>query len=288
MDSKKYPASKGKSPSNSPHQPSKKLKQDIEHEQSSVPDGAGDEMGLASVDNAAAKRSLAFGQTDVEDDSPPRWFLRFFKEFELRLESKIVKRLDDLTLKVTEHDDTLTACTIHLDSMEREIQMLKKEREEMASKLDDLENRSRRNNLVYHGIPEVPKEICENTINEMLVEFVGLSPTSYQIERCHRTPSSPTPATEKEKRSPRIIHVAFATFAAKEKVRKACVQKFKMDPYKGSKIFVSDDFSKRVLMRRKSKMDKFKQLKDEGKKPFFLYPDRLGFRGRDGKLHLVA
>ena len=98
--------------------------------------------------------------------------------------------------------------------------MLKKEREreEMASKLDDLENRSRRNNLVFHhGIPEVPKEICENTINEMLVEFVGLSPTSYQIERCHRTPSSPTPATEKEKRSPRIIHVAFATFAAKRR-----------------------------------------------------------------------
>ena len=96
------------------------MKQDIEHELSSVPDGAGDEMGLDSVDNAAAKRSLAFGQTDGEDDSPPRWFLRFFKKFEPRLESKIVKRLDDLTLKVTEHDDTLTACTIHLDSMERE------------------------------------------------------------------------------------------------------------------------------------------------------------------------
>ena len=57
---------------------------------------------------------------------------------------------------------------------------------------------------------------------------------------------------------------------------------------KGSKIFVSDDFSKRVLMRRKSKMDKFKQLKDEGKKPFFLLSGPPGIRGRDGKLHLVA
>ena len=149
MDSKKYPASKGKSPSNSPHQPSKKLKQDIEHEQSSVPDGAGDEMGLASVDNAAAKRSLAFGQTDVEDDSPPRWFLRFFKEFELRLESKIVKRLDDLTLKVTEHDDTLTACNSPPGQHgERDSDVEEKRERRMASKLDDLENRSRRNNLV--------------------------------------------------------------------------------------------------------------------------------------------
>ena len=64
----------------------KKLKQDIKHGQSSVPDDARDEMGHDSFENAAAICSLAFGQADSEDDSPPRWFLRFFKEFTLRLE----------------------------------------------------------------------------------------------------------------------------------------------------------------------------------------------------------
>ena len=166
--------------------------------------------------------------------------------------------------------------------------MLEKGREEMAAKLDDLENRSHshRNYLVFHGIPEVLKEICENAVNEMLIDFVGLLPTNYQIERCHRTPNSPAPTSGKEKRSPRIIHVAFATLAAKEKVQKACVQKFKKDPYKGSKNFVSDEFSKRVLMRRKSKMDKFQQMK-EGKIKFFFYSHCLGYRGRNGKLYLV-
>ena len=167
------------------------------------------------------------------------------------------------------------------------MKVLRKEGHEMTAKIDDLENRSRRNNLVFHGLPEVHKENCQEVINDLLTRFVGLAPDKFQIERCHRTPSNPTARAENG-RGPRIIHVAFASYMEKEVVRKACVNKFKSEKYKESKLFVSDDFSKRVLSMRKDKIDTFKRLKTEGKRPFFLYPDRLGYRSGDGKLHLVA
>lgn len=85
-----------------------------------------------------------------------------------------------------------------------------------------------------------------------------------------------------------MIHVCFATFSAKEKVRQESIKKFKSAQYKGRKLFVLDDFSKRILQLRKNKMDAFKRLKDEGKKPFFMYPDKLAFKvPTTGKLQIV-
>ena len=142
---------------------------------------------------------------------------------------------------------------------------------------------------MFHGVPESPKENCQAAVQDMLMKFVGLAAGDVVIERCHRTPSTPLPRVEpeNEKRPPRIIHAAFSSYSTKEKVRKACVAKFKTARFNGNKIFVSDDFSKRVINMRKEKMGKFKQLKDENKKPFFLYPDRLAYRAGDGKLHFV-
>ena len=73
-----------------------------------------------------------------------------------------------------------------LDIMEQEVKNLKKERNELVSKLDDLENRSRRNNLVFHGISESQNqnENCQNLITK------ELSLDDFKVERCHRTPSS--------------------------------------------------------------------------------------------------
>ena len=287
MDSKRPSISSSNSASNSPGQPSKKMKPG---------DGDALEDAAGKTGQPGAARSLAFDQhhadvmvTKPDDIAPPRWFVQFFVGFEQRLNVKITKRLDEVCEKVKEHDESLTACSIQMDNLEKQVQDLKKERSELIGKLDDLENRSRRNNLVFHGISETegPKEQCQQVIQEMLTQFVGLSVNDFEIERCHRTPSSPPPTTENERRSPRIVHVAFSTYSAKEKVRKACIARFKADLYRGKKIFVSDDFSSRVLRMRKEKMEKFKQMKDEKKKPFFLYPDRLAYRGSDGKLHIV-
>ena len=62
---------------------------------------------------------------------------------------------------------------------------------------------------------------------------------------------------------------------------------FKEAEYHGKKLFVAEDFSQRIMRQRKEKMDHFKQLKTEGKRPFFLYPAKLAYRQASGKLIVV-
>ena len=237
------------------------------------------------------------GGGELESDGqnqPPQWFTNFsqklddrFSRLEERMELLLVKRLDDFEVKLDENAEKITACSIQLDDVVVELKKLKKEKEEMLEKLDDLENRGRRNNLVFHGVPEGPGEKCQETIEVLLHDFVGISSDESPIERCHRTPSG-SASTRSSKDKPRIIHVAFTSYVAKEKVRKACISKFKDSTFKGAKIYVSEDFSKRVIQKRKNKLDHLKRLKDEGKKPFFLFPDRLAYRNQEGKLHIVT
>ena len=99
------------------------------------------------------------------------------------MNEKITKRLDEIYVKVKEHDESLTACSIQKDNLEKQVQYLKKERSELIGKLDDLENRSRRNNLVFHEIPEGPKEQCQQVVQEMLTKFVGLSVNDSLIQK---------------------------------------------------------------------------------------------------------
>ncbi len=239
--------------------------------------GQGDVNMAAPMDFSCA-RSLNLNTDDSVQDTPPRWFTLFFKDFEVRLEHRlesiIIKRLDELAAQ--DHEEKFTACSMKVDDMQAEVDKLKKEKDAMLVKLDDLENRSRRNNLVFHGVPEQNgKEDCLQTVSDILHNIVGMPhELCQQVERCHRTP---THAASVNKDKPRIIHTAFSSFATKEKIRKECMKKFARDQYKGKKLFVSEDFSARVLQLRRGKMDLFKRLKAEGKKPFFVFPDKIKY-----------
>lgn len=60
---------------------------------------------------------------------------------------------------------------------------------EIKSKLNDIENRTRRNNLQIDGVKEEPNEdwdISKNKINEILKKNLGLNSEYIVIERAHR------------------------------------------------------------------------------------------------------
>ena len=60
--------------------------------------------------------------------------------------------------------------------------------EEVSSKLIELEDRSRRNNLCTDGIAEKPNktwEECEENVQEMIKEKLGIT-EHIEIDRCHR------------------------------------------------------------------------------------------------------
>ena len=240
-----------------------------------------------------AKQSLL--RSGLDDlDSPPRWFVAFFQQFEQRIEKHIDSIADEMKLKLADQDEKVTACSIQISELEREVARLKDVSNNLEIKLDDLENRGRRNNLVFYGVPESSgsgKEVCADVLKEVLQDFVGLSAADFTVDRCHRTPthrSPPSSAQSQDQSSkPRMIHAQFTSFADKEKVRTACIRKFKTTEFKGNKLFVSEDFSRRVLRLRKEKLDTFKQLKKDGRKPFFLFPAKLAYRLNTGKLQFV-
>jgi len=236
-----------------------------------------------------AKRQLLAAAPDMQTDrmieTPPQWFISFFAEFEERLEHRLdslfVKRLDDLTTKVTEQDEKMRGLDFDIQGVHEELKKLKTENSNLINKLDDLENRGRRNNLVIFGLPEPEgREDCMKTVTDLL-HFVEQPDATQMLERCHRTPTHRV-ATQGDK--PRMIHVAFRSYVVKEQVRKASIQKLKNSTFQGRKIFVAEDFSKKVNDQRKKKMEQFKKLKLEGKQPFFVYPDKIKFRDQSGKI----
>ncbi len=211
---------------------------------------------------AASARSLTF-----DDDQPLRWFLQFEK-----------RMTDLLDIRLKEQDAKIEGVRFDLDQMTGKIKHLEDVNRELAEKLDDLENRSRRTNVILHGVPEseTPNENCFKLVTDLFAKFVGVEEAQVKaaIQRVHCTPTG----RPQNKDKPRIIHVNFATFQDKICLFKACVAKFKNSTFMGRKLFISDDLSKGIQARRRAKMEIFKRLQREGKRPFFVFPDIIKFR----------
>ena len=242
-----------------------------------------------------AKRALMDTDDAASDEGflsacgPPRWFLEYEQRLEDRFDTlldRINGRLEALSVKVDEHEERFRQVDFDHNALKSEVRNLRDEKDVLLDKVDDLENRSRRNNLIFYGVPELEAqpENCNETLKE-LFNFVGIDPSIWDnVSRCHRTPTQ-RPQGQGPNAKPRKIHIGFASFTARENVRKACLSKFKASSeFKGRKIFVADDLSKRVQQKRKDKMGIFKKLKEEGKKPFFSYPAKLKYRSVDGNV----
>lgn len=193
--------------------------------------------------------------------TPPAWF----KAFELRQE----ERLDDiLGLCREEHKGMCHAISILKD----EVDKLSKKLEEADLKIDDLENRGRRNNIVLYRVPEgEEKKNCVNFVEDLL-DQAG-STMGKNIQRAHRT--GPPLAASKGSR-PRPIHIGFTSFKEKEQARKALINYFKSKKDNDTEIYaVSDDYSVKVQKLRKAKIPELKKLRQEGKKAFLVYPAEI-------------
>ncbi|XP_072168426.1 uncharacterized protein [Diadema setosum] len=230
---------------------------------------------------------------DLSSEAPPVWFVTFFKDFESRFDSRIEalldKKLKDISLKVSDHEEKMNNIEFEVGALKDSVKQLEKEKEILVNKLDDLENRGRRKNLVLFGIAESSNptaEDCMKTVTQFLQYAEVPEADLSKIERCHRTPThQPVGKDATHSKQPRRIHVAFSTFVTKERVRKACITKLKQtnSMYHDLKVFVAEDLSQRVLQLRRKKQEKFKRLKDEGKRPFFAYPDKIRYRDQTSR-----
>ena len=118
----------------------------------------------------------------------------------------------------------------------------------LKSKMDDLENRSKRNNVVVWGV----KEGCESDFSS-IEEFIEkeLFTNHMQLEEgnevmtAHRTGVKRN-SSNSDTPKPRPIHVCLLGYTDKSYILKNAAAKLKNNKYKDFSVFISDDVSRRV------------------------------------------
>ena len=125
-------------------------------------------------------------------------------------------------------------------------------------RLDSLEDHSRRNNLRFSGIEELPNENWEQTAElvKKLVKNKLEFPENFEVERAHRVGI-------RSSNKPRTIIAKFLRFQDRQKILRTSSK------LKGTKIFVNEDLCEESLKKRKEKLPQLQQARREGKVAYF-------------------
>lgn len=135
---------------------------------------------------------------------------------------------------------------------------------EMNTVVDDLENRMRRNNLIFKGLPELENETWNDAkviITGFAQEMLGIS--LGEIERAHRL-------GQKRSGTKRPIIVKFLSFRDREEVLRNAFKLKNVTP----PIRISEDFSDKVRSARQKLWEFAEQFRESGTKYKIIY-DKL-------------
>ncbi|CAN7977806.1 unnamed protein product [Ixodes persulcatus] len=181
---------------------------------------------------------------------------------ELRLEQSAASANERLT-SIEHKIEALSFSAQKLEQCEATIESLKCQVVTLLDKVDDLENRSRRNNLIVYGINEEDNEtlasIKKAVIEDLFQSKMGVNVAS--VERIHRL-------GRKAANKSRPVIIKFFDYNEKMLLMKNAPK------LKGTKISVSEDYSLRVQAIRKKLWQMVKDSRTPDDKVFLRY-DKL-------------
>lgn len=177
-------------------------------------------------------------------------------------QARILDSIGSLTSKHAELNATVTNISERLSSMENRFEVLEEHAEDITTvkesigtlqnentllkvRLSDLEDRVRRDNLLFFNVPDNPSETwadSEKEVKKIVLDQMSINLVDSDIARAHRVGT-----LHRDKARP--IIVKFANYKTKEKVLSA---KTKL---KGSDITISEDFSPATRHARKILVD---------------------------------
>ena len=97
--------------------------------------------------------------------------------------------------------------------MENRVEILEEEKEYQGKEIDDLEQYSRRNYLLLHGVVETNAECTDDIIIKTCAEELGIDVKQEDLDRSHRLGK-----VKRNGNKPRAIIVKFARYAVRNKV----------------------------------------------------------------------
>ena len=144
----------------------------------------------------------------------------------------------------------------------------------LEAKTDDLENRSRRCNLCFDGVTEDTNEswsTTEKKIQDIITTKLNIQMDEFTIERAHRV--GRRNATGK----PRTIVAKFNSYKVKESILKS------KKGLKGTNVYVREDFSQKILAKRKELLPKMHEERRKGNIAFLRYDKLVVYPSRPGR-----
>lgn len=163
----------------------------------------------------------------------------------------IVQRTEQ---KVNTCFDEIRKVNNRITNLEKENTELKKQLLKLEDRVDQIENQSRRNNIIIYGVQEKQSENweeTENIVKDIFNKYFKLK-IQNEIERAHRLGNN--------RNGKRPIIVKFNNFKTKDYVIKNSRE------LQGSKIAIAEDFSQRVRNERTILKPYLLSARQQGKK----------------------
>ena len=137
---------------------------------------------------------------------------------------------------------------------------------DLETQVEDLENRSKRNNIVIWNIPEGAERdsSCQELATNILSNQMGLD-GHLEIMRAHRT-SIKKRLPEATAATPRPEHVYLLRYTDKKYILRNAASELRDNPFLEVNLYISDDVSKSVRDNRKKlkerHLEEFRQRED--------------------------
>lgn len=157
--------------------------------------------------------------------------------------------------------NTMNKSTCKIDNFDTSLNVLKTSVADQSEKIVDIEDRSRRSNLIVYGLIEKPNEtedvLRKEVVDELFCKKLNVSCNS--IGRIHRLG---------RQAGNRPVIMYLQDFTEKQEILKNAKK------LKGTEIFIQNDYSRCTLRRRKLLWESGKIDKANGKKPYLVH-DKL-------------
>ena len=126
---------------------------------------------------------------------------------------KVTESLDALSKKIDELETEIKNKDEKIQLLENRVEILEEEKESQGKEIDDLEQYSRRNCLLLHGVVETNTECTDDIIIITCAEELGIDVKQEDLDRSHRLGK-----VKRNDNKPRPIVVKFAHYAVRNKV----------------------------------------------------------------------
>ena len=182
--------------------------------------------------------------------------------------------INSINLKLKEHETRITATEESAQQLHMDVTQMKTALSEKASlrymekledKIEDLENRSRRNNIILYNIPENSEERpsdCASFVQSFIHDFMKVTSSEgspIEVERAHR-------GRGRNDGKPPPIFARILNWKERQGILREAPRILKEKRYNDlHKIGITDDVSQKERQKRKELMPQREKLRKEGK-----------------------